>query len=80
MKCIYCKQPCKESGDGDEANHEYDIELSNGIESIVYIHDRCLPKILGQWVRDKIHPVLYGAPYDTTPRVTCDTIPLKEGE
>lgn len=75
MKCIYCRQECKEPGYGEEMNHEYCIDLSNGVETVVYIHDKCLPKILGQWVRNKVHPVLYGVPYDCISKVTCDTIP-----
>lgn len=70
MKCIYCKQPCKDDAYGNNADYEeYDIEI-NGIETTVHIHDQCLPKILGEWVRNKVHPVLYGAPYDCTPKVT----------
>lgn len=94
MKCAYCGQPCNDRGYGNNDYKEYDAEINNGMELVIRIHNKCLPKILGQWVRDKIHPVLYGAPYDCAPKVTCgsvkwdyepsvtcDTVPSpKEGE
>jgi hypothetical protein len=74
MKCIYCGQPCNDDMYGRNANYEeYDIEVS-GLETTVHIHDKCLPKILSEWIRNKIHPVIYGAPYDCAPKVTCDTV------
>ena len=87
MKCAYCKQPCEDDAYGNNADYEeYDIDI-NGIEATVHIHDQCLPKILSNWIRDKVHPVLYGTPCDHTPRVTCDTVDwshhpslTKEGE
>lgn len=79
MKCAYCGQQCSDRGYGNNDYKEYNVEMNNGLELVIRIHNKCLPKILGEWTRNKVHPVLYSAPYDHTvrwnyePSVTYDT-------
>ena len=84
MKCAYCGQPCNDRGYGNNDYKEYDVEMNNGMELVIRIHSKCLPKVLGQWIGDKLHPILYSAPtirWNYEPSVTCDTVlSQKEGE
>ena len=53
MRCAYCQQPCKVDAYHNDDYEEYDVSI-NGTDITVYIHNECLPKILGQWISDKI--------------------------
>lgn len=89
MKCAYCGQPCNDRGYGNNNYEEYDVEMVNGMEITVRIHDKCLPKILGEWTTCKVYSPQYGPQYGIqygyVPSVTCDTASetvkiTKEGE
>ena len=64
MKCAYCGQPCKVDlyGNGDDYD-EYDVEMVNGMEITIRIHNKCLPKILGEWTMNRVHSPQYGPQY-----------------
>ena len=93
MKCAYCGQPCRVDlyGNPDYEDYkEYEVEMVNGMEIIVRIHDKCLPKILGEWTMCKVHSPQYGPHYGSqygiqysyVPSVTCEsqTPAKKEGQ
>lgn len=79
MKCAYCGQPCKDDAYGNNDYEEYDVEMINGMEVTIYVHDKCLPRILGEWTMCKVHSPQYGSPrygiqYGYVPSVTCESV------
>lgn len=78
MKCAYCGQPCNDGGYGNNNYEEYNVEMANGMEVTIRIHDKCLPKILGEWTMNKVYSPQYGPQsgriqYSYEPSVTCGT-------
>ena len=73
MRCAYCGQPCKPDLYGNDDYEERDAEMPNGMDITLYIHDKCLPKILGEWTMNRVHSPQYGPQYNYVPRITCDT-------
>ena len=68
MKCAYCKQTIPEIRDANEEPKErtYIVEI-NGVECEIWVHDKCLPKILSEYFSRP--PVMYN---------TADAIPLND--
>ena len=77
MKCAYCGQQCNDRGYNNDYK-EYNVEMINGMEVTIRIHDKCLPKVLGEWTISRVHSPQYGpqfgrVQYSYEPSVTCDT-------
>ena len=62
MRCAYCGQPCKVDAYGSDYE-EYDVEMINGMEITIHVHNKCLPKILGEWTMNRVHSPQYGPQY-----------------
>ncbi len=63
MRCAYCGQPCKVDAYDNSDYEEYNVELVNGMDIIIYVHNKCLPKVLGEWTMNRVYSPQYGPQY-----------------
>ena len=57
MKCAYCGKPCG-GIPGNEDYSKYDAEINN-MDVTVTIHNKCLLKVMGEWIMNRLQPSTY---------------------